>query len=40
MAQMYKHDKVMQKVKNRLVQQQVKIQNFEEKQMRLDNKKF
>ena len=37
---MYKKDQVMQKIKNRLVKQQVKIQNFEEKKHRMENKKF
>ena len=34
LAEMFKKDIVMQKIKNRLVKQQVKIQNFEEKQQR------
>lgn len=40
LAEMYKSDKVMQKVRSRLVKQQVKIHNFEEKKMRVQNKKF
>lgn len=40
LAEMYKKDQVMQKIKNRLVKQQVKIQNFEEKKTRMENKKF
>lgn len=40
LAEMYKKDQVMQKIKNRLVKQQVKIQNFEEKRHRMENKKF
>ena len=40
LAEMYKPDKIMQKIKNRLVKQQVKIQNFEEKKHRIQNKKF
>lgn len=39
-AEMYKKDQIMQKIKNRLVKQQVKIQNFEEKRHRIENKKF
>lgn len=30
----------MAKVKHKLLQQQVKIQNFEERKLRLENKKF
>jgi methionyl-tRNA synthetase len=30
----------MAKVKSKLLQQQVKIQNFEERQLRMENKKF
>jgi rRNA-processing protein EBP2 len=40
LAEMYKSDQVMQKVRSRLVKQQVKIQNFEEKKMREQNRKF
>ncbi|CDW84423.1 UNKNOWN [Stylonychia lemnae] len=39
-AEMLKTDQHMAKVKSRLLQQQVKIQNFEERQSRLENKKF
>jgi rRNA-processing protein EBP2 len=39
-AEMLKTDVMMAKVKNRLVKQQVKIQNFEERKNRLENKKF
>ena len=39
-AEMLKSDQHMAKVKSRLLQQQVKIQTFEERQLRLENKKF
>ena len=39
-AEMFKADVVMQRVKHNLVKQQVKIQNFEEKKARIENKKF
>lgn len=40
LVEMYKSDEIMQKVRNNLVKQQVKIQNFEERKLRRDNKKF
>ena len=40
LVEMYKTDVVMQKIKSNLVKQQVKIQNFEERKLRRDNKKF
>ncbi len=39
-AEMIKSDQHMAKVKSRLLAQQVKIQNFEERKQRLENKKF
>lgn len=39
-AEMLKSDEHMAKVKSKLLQQQVKIQNFEERKQRLENKKF
>jgi rRNA-processing protein EBP2 len=39
-AEMIKTDEHMAKVKSRLLQQQQKVQTFEEKQQRLENKKF
>jgi len=39
-AEMLKSDEHMAKVKSRLLQQQVKVQNFEERKQRLENKKF
>lgn len=39
-AEMLKNDQHMAKVKSRLLQQQVKIQNFEERKQRIENKKF
>lgn len=39
-AEMLKSDDHMAKVKSRLLQQQVKIQNFEERKQRVENKKF
>lgn len=39
-AEMLKSDLHMAKVKSKLLQQQVKIQNFEERKQRLENKKF
>jgi len=39
-AEMMKTDNHMGKVKSRLLKQQVKIQTFEEKKMRVENKKF
>ena len=40
LVEMVKADEVMQKIKSNLVRQQVKIQNFEERKLRRDNKKF
>ena len=40
LAEMYKTDSHMAKVKSRLLQQSVKIQNFEERKQRQENKKF
>lgn len=40
LVEMYKSDEIMTKVRNNLVKQQVKIQNFEERKLRRDNKKF
>jgi len=40
LAEMFKTDDMMQKVRNHLVRQQVKIQTFEEKKQRKDSKKF
>ena len=39
-AEMLKSDEHMAKVKSRLLQQQQKVQTFEEKKSRLENKKF
>ena len=39
-AEMLKSDEHMAKVKSRLLQQQQKVQTFEEKRARLENKKF
>ena len=39
-AEMLKSDAQMAKVKSRLLQQQVKVQTFEERKQRLENKKF
>jgi len=39
-AEMFKTDQQMAKVKSRLLKQQVKVQNFEERKLRLENKKF
>ena len=40
LVEMYKGDDIMQRIRSNLVHQQVKIQNFEEKKLRRDNKKF
>ena len=40
LVEMVKSDEIMQSVRSNLVRQQVKIQNFEEKKLRRDNKKF
>jgi rRNA-processing protein EBP2 len=39
-AEMLKTDEHMAKVKSRLLQQQQKVQTFEEKKQRMENKKF
>ncbi len=40
LVEMFKSDEVMQKIRSSLVNQQIKIQNFEEKKQRIENKKF
>jgi hypothetical protein len=40
LVEMFKSDDVMQKIRNNLVKQQIKIQNFEEKKQNRENKKF
>lgn len=40
LAEMYKTDEHMAKVKSRILQQQVKIKTFEEKKQRAENKRF
>jgi len=40
LVEMYKNDEVMQNIRSNLVRQQVKIQNFEERKQRKENKTF
>lgn len=40
LVEMFKSDEMMQKIRSNLVNQQIKIQNFEEKKQRAENKKF